>query len=584
MLVKDVDAMQPHIRAFVERAVTFTTCPECGGTRLSKEALSSTIKGCNIADVCAMQITDLADWVRELDEPSVAPLLAGLQHLMDSFAEIGLGYLSLDRPAGTLSGGEAQRTKMIRHLGSSLTDVTYVFDEPTIGLHPHDIERMNDLLLQLRDKGNTVLVVEHKPETIAIADHVVDLGPGAGSGGGTVCFEGTVEALRASDTITGRHLDDRATLKAEVRSSTGALEVRGASTNNLQDVDVDIPLGVLCVLTGVAGSGKSSLILGSVADREGVVVIDQGAIRGSRRSNPATYTGLLDPIRKAFAKANGVKPALFSANSEGACPTCNGAGVIYTDLGVMATVESTCEDCGGKRFQAAVLDYHFGGRDISEVLAMSVTEAEAFFGAGEARTPAAHTILAPARRRRARLPEPRPAADDAVGRRAPAAQAGDPHRREGRRVRPRRADHRPPPRRRRAAARPARPTRRRRQVRHRDRAPPGGHGPRRLDRRPRPGRRPRRRPDRVRGHPGRPRRRPLDAHRPAPRGLRRSLNDQPSTSSVIGATSRPSRTSRSASGAASSIVTRGAGLPGHSPATSNVVRGWGLAARSFGVL
>ena len=410
MLVKDVDAMQPHIRAFVERAVTFTTCPECGGTRLSKEALSSTIKGCNIADVCAMQITDLADWVRELDEPSVAPLLAGLQHLMDSFAEIGLGYLSLDRPAGTLSGGEAQRTKMIRHLGSSLTDVTYVFDEPTIGLHPHDIERMNDLLLQLRDKGNTVLVVEHKPETIAIADHVVDLGPGAGSGGGTVCFEGTVEALRASDTITGRHLDDRATLKAEVRSSTGALEVRGASTNNLQDVDVDIPLGVLCVLTGVAGSGKSSLILGSVADREGVVVIDQGAIRGSRRSNPATYTGLLDPIRKAFAKANGVKPALFSANSEGACPTCNGAGVIYTDLGVMATVESTCEDCGGKRFQAAVLDYHFGGRDISEVLAMSVTEAEAFFGAGEARTPAAHTILAPARRRRARLPQPRPAA------------------------------------------------------------------------------------------------------------------------------------------------------------------------------
>ncbi len=393
MLSKDVDAMQPHIRAFVERAVTFTTCPECDGTRLSKEARSSKIKGKNIADVCSMQISDLADWVRGLDEPSVAPLLTGLQHLLDSFAEIGLGYLSLDRPSGTLSGGEAQRTKMIRHLGSSLTDVTYVFDEPTIGLHPHDIERMNDLLLQLRDKGNTVLVVEHKPETIAIADHVVDLGPGAGTEGGTVCFEGTVEGLRGSDTITGRHLDDRATLKESVRSSSGALEVRGASTHNLQDVDVDIPLGVLCVVTGVAGSGKSSLIHGSVAGRDGVVVIDQGAIRGSRRSNPATYTGLLDPIRKAFAKANGVKPALFSSNSEGACPTCNGAGVIYTELGVMATVESTCEECEGKRFQASVLEYTLGGKDISEVLAMSVTEAEEFFGAGEARTPAAHKIL-----------------------------------------------------------------------------------------------------------------------------------------------------------------------------------------------
>ena len=393
MLSKDVDAMQPHIRAFVERAITFTTCPECDGTRLSKEARSSKIKGKNIADVCAMQISDLADWVRDLDEPSVAPLLTGLQHLLDSFAEIGLGYLSLDRPAGTLSGGEAQRTKMIRHLGSSLTDVTYVFDEPTIGLHPHDIERMNDLLLQLRDKGNTVLVVEHKPETIAIADHVVDLGPGAGTGGGKVCFEGTVEGLRASDTITGRHLDDRATLKESVRSSSGALEVRGASTHNLQDVDVDIPLGVLCVLTGVAGSGKSSLIHGSVAGRDGVVVIDQGAIRGSRRSNPATYTGLLDPIRKAFAKANGVKPALFSSNSEGACPTCNGAGVIYTELGVMATVESTCEECEGKRFQASVLEYTLGGQNIAEVLAMSVTEAEEFFGDGEARTPAAHKIL-----------------------------------------------------------------------------------------------------------------------------------------------------------------------------------------------
>ncbi|HKY16135.1 MAG TPA: excinuclease ABC subunit UvrA [Microthrixaceae bacterium] len=393
MLSKDVDALQPHIRAFVERAVTFTTCPECDGTRLSKEALSSKIEGRNIADVCSMQISDLADWVRDIDEPSVAPLLAGLQHLLDSFAEIGLGYLSLDRPAGTLSGGEAQRTKMIRHLGSSLTDVTYVFDEPSIGLHPHDIERMNDLLVQLRDKGNTVLVVEHKPEMIAIADHVVDLGPGAGTGGGTVCFEGTVEGLRSSDTTTGRHLDDRATLKESVRSSSGALEVRGASTNNLRDVDVDIPLGVLCVLTGVAGSGKSSLIDGSVSGRDGVVVVDQGAIRGSRRSNPATYTGLLDPIRKAFAKANGVKPALFSSNSEGACPACNGAGVIYTDLGVMATVESTCEDCGGKRFQAAVLEYTLGGRNIAEVLAMSVTEAEEFFGDGEAATPAAHKVL-----------------------------------------------------------------------------------------------------------------------------------------------------------------------------------------------
>jgi len=394
MLSKDREAMQPHIRAFVERAITFTTCPECEGTRLSPEARSSKIDGKNIADVCGMQISDLAGWVRGLDEPSVAPLLAGLRHLLDSFAGIGLGYLSLDRPAGTLSGGEAQRTKMIRHLGSSLTDVTYVFDEPTIGLHPHDIERMNNLLLQLRDKGNTVLVVEHKPETIAIGDHVVDLGPGAGTAGGTVCFEGTVEGLRGSDTTTGRHLDDRATLKESVRTPTGALEVRGASENNLQDVDVDIPLGVLCVLTGVAGSGKSSLIHGSVAGRDGVVVIDQGAIRGSRRSNPATYTGLLDPIRKAFAKANGVKPGLFSANSEGACPTCNGAGVIYTDLGVMATVESTCEDCGGKRFQAKVLEYHFGGKDISEVLAMPVTEAEKFFGEGEAKIPAAHKILA----------------------------------------------------------------------------------------------------------------------------------------------------------------------------------------------
>jgi excinuclease UvrABC ATPase subunit len=392
-LSKDVDALQPHIRAFVERAVTFTTCPGCNGTRLSKEARSSKIKGRNIADVGAMQISDLADWVRGVDEPSVAPLLIGLQHLLEGFTEIGLGYLSLDRPSGTLSGGEAQRTKMIRHLGSSLTDVTYVFDEPTIGLHPHDIERMNELLLQLRDKGNTVLVVEHKPETIAIADHVVDLGPGAGEEGGTVCFEGTVEGLRGSDTTTGRHLDDRATLKRSVRAPSGTLEIRGASTHNLRDVDIDVPLGVLCVVTGVAGSGKSSLIHGSVSGRDGVVVIDQGAIRGSRRSNPATYTGLLDPIRKAFAKANGVKPALFSSNSEGACPTCNGAGVIYTDLGVMATVESTCEECEGKRFQASVLEYTLGGRNIADVLAMSVTEAEEFFDDGEARTPAAHTIL-----------------------------------------------------------------------------------------------------------------------------------------------------------------------------------------------
>ncbi|GHJ53925.1 excinuclease ABC subunit A [Nonomuraea sp. TT08I-71] len=393
MLSKDVDSMQPHIRAFVERVVTFTTCPDCGGTRLNEAARSSKIAGISIADACAMQISDLAAWIRDLDEPSVAPLLAKLQHTLDSFVKIGLGYLSLNRPSGTLSGGEAQRTKMIRHLGSSLTDVTYVFDEPTIGLHPHDIQRMNELLLQLRDKGNTVLVVEHKPETIAIADHVVDLGPGAGTAGGEVVFEGTVEGLRASGTRTGRHLDDRAHLKPTVRTPSGRLEVRGADTHNLQNVDVDIPLGVLTVVTGVAGSGKSSLIHGSVSGRDGVVTVDQGAIRGSRRSNPATYTGLLDPIRKAFAKANGVKPALFSANSEGACPACNGAGVIYTDLAMMAGVATTCEECEGKRFQASVLEYHLGGRDISEVLAMSVNEAEEFFGAGEARTPAAHKIL-----------------------------------------------------------------------------------------------------------------------------------------------------------------------------------------------
>ncbi|CAN5435505.1 excinuclease ABC subunit UvrA [soil metagenome] len=392
-LSKDKEALQPHIRAFVERAVTFTTCPDCDGTRLSKEARSSKIKGINIADACAMQISDLAGWVREHKEPSVAPLLAALGETLDSFVEIGLGYLSLDRPSGTLSGGEAQRTKMIRHLGSSLTDVTYVFDEPTIGLHPHDIERMNDLLLQLRNKGNTVLVVEHKPETIAIADHAVDLGPGAGTAGGTICFQGSVEGLRASDTTTGRHLDDRTQLKAETRKPTGVLEIRGANRHNLQDVDIDLPLGVLVVVTGVAGSGKSSLIRGSVSGQDGVVSVDQGAIRGSRRSNPATYTGLLDPIRKAFAKANSVKPALFSANSEGACPNCNGAGVIYSDLAMMAGVATTCEVCEGKRFQAGVLDYKFGGKDISEVLAMQVAEAEEFFGVGEARTPGGHKIL-----------------------------------------------------------------------------------------------------------------------------------------------------------------------------------------------
>ncbi|MFD0883450.1 ATP-binding cassette domain-containing protein [Streptosporangium algeriense] len=392
-LAKDKEALQPHIRAFVDRAVTFTACPECGGSRLNEAARSSRIKGINIADACAMQISDLAKWVRGIEEPSVAPLLATLQQTLDSFVEIGLGYLSLDRPSGTLSGGEAQRTKMIRHLGSSLTDVTYVFDEPTTGLHPHDIQRMNGLLLRLRDKGNTVLVVEHKPEAIAIADHVVDLGPGAGTAGGTVCFEGTVEELRASGTLTGRHLDDRAALKEKVRTPTGVLEIRGATSHNLREVDVDIPLGVLVVVTGVAGSGKSSLVHGSIPAGAGVVSIDQGAIRGSRRSNPATYTGLLDPIRKAFAKANGVKPALFSANSEGACPNCNGAGVIYTDLAMMAGVATVCEECEGKRFQASVLDHHFGGRDISQVLAMSVSEAEQFFGSGEARTPAAHAIL-----------------------------------------------------------------------------------------------------------------------------------------------------------------------------------------------
>ncbi len=393
MLSKDKEAMQPHIRAFVERAVTFTTCPECEGTRLNDGARSSKIKGVSIADACSMQISDLADWVSGIRDESVAPLLSTLRHTLDSFVSIGLGYLSLERPSGTLSGGESQRTKMIRHLGSSLTDVTYVFDEPTVGLHPHDIQRMNELLVQLRDKGNTVLVVEHKPELIEIADHVVDLGPGAGSDGGEVTFEGTVKGLRGSKTVTGRHLDDRAALKPEVRTPSGTIEVRGANANNLKNVDVDIPLGTLVVVTGVAGSGKSSLLAGSVSGRDGVVSVDQGAIKGSRRSNPATYTGLLEPIRKAFAKENGVKPALFSANSEGACPNCNGAGVIYTDLGVMAGVETVCEVCEGKRFEATVLEYTFGGRNIAEVLSMPVSEAKSFFGPGESAIPAAHTIL-----------------------------------------------------------------------------------------------------------------------------------------------------------------------------------------------
>ncbi len=393
ILSKDVDALQPHVRAFVERAVVWLACPDCGGTRLSEGARSSKINGANIADACAMQISDLAEWVRGLDEPAVAPLLESLHRTLESLAEIGLGYLSLERSSGTLSGGEAQRLKMVRHLASSLTDVTYIFDEPTAGLHPHDIQRMNDLLLRLRDKGNTVLVVEHEPDTISIADHVVDLGPGAGTGGGTVCYEGTVAGLRASGTLAGRHLDDRAGPKETLREPTGALEIRGAKAHNLCDVDVDIPLGVLVVVTGVAGSGKSSLIGSSVSGRDGVVSVDQTPIRGSRRSNPATYSGLLDPIRKAFAKANGVKPALFSANSEGACPNCNGAGVVYTDLAIMAGVAATCEECEGKRFQASVLDHHLGGRDISEVLAMSVTEAEQFFGAGEAPIPAAHAIV-----------------------------------------------------------------------------------------------------------------------------------------------------------------------------------------------
>ncbi len=528
-LSKDVDALQPHIRAFVERAVTFTTCPECGGTRLSEAARSSRIAGVNIADACAMQISDLAEWVHTLDEPSVAPLLASLGESLDSFVEIGLGYLSLERPSGTLSGGEAQRTKMIRHLGSSLTDVTYVFDEPTIGLHPHDIQRMNGLLLRLRDKGNTVLVVEHKPEAIAIADHVVDLGPGAGTAGGEVVFEGTVEALRAGDTLTGRHLDDRARLKPSVRSSSAALEVRGADAHNLQAVDVDIPLGVLVVVTGVAGSGKSSLIHGSVSGRDGVVSIDQSAIKGSRRSNPATYTGLLDPIRKAFAKANGVKPALFSANSEGACPTCNGAGVIYTDLAMMAGVATPCEQCEGRRFLAEVLEYKLGGKDISEVLAMPVTEAEEFFGAGEAQTPAAHKILdrlADVGLGYLTLGQPLPTLSGGERQRLRlATRMGE---KGGVYVldEPTSGLHLADVEQLLALLDRLVDTR---QVGHRHRAPPGRDGARRLDHRPGSRSRPRRRPDRLRGHPGRPGGRPLHPDRRAPRGVHRHLTrDHPS--------------------------------------------------------
>ncbi|WP_242892984.1 ATP-binding cassette domain-containing protein [Actinomadura litoris] len=384
-LSKDKESLQPHIRAFVDRAVTFSTCRACEGTRLAPAALSSRIRGRNIAECSAMQISDLAAFVREIDDPSVAPVLAALRDILEALVEIGLGYLSLDRESTSLSGGESQRVKMVRHLGSSLTDVTYVFDEPTVGLHPHDIRRMNDLLLQLRDKGNTVLVVEHKPETIEIADHVVDLGPGAGAAGGRVCFTGDVAGLRASGTLTGRHLDHRARLREDVREPTGHLSITGANQHNLKDVDVDIPLGVLTVVTGVAGSGKSSLIHGSLPGRDGVVVVDQSAIRGSRRSNPATYTGLLDPVRTAFAKANGVKPALFSANSAGACPTCKGIGVTYTDLAMMAGVASVCEECAGKRYTPEVLTYKLRGKDISEVLAMPVAEARQFFTTGQAR-------------------------------------------------------------------------------------------------------------------------------------------------------------------------------------------------------
>ncbi|WP_329037763.1 excinuclease ABC subunit UvrA [Streptomyces sp. NBC_01725] len=388
ILVKDRDSMQAPVRAFVDRAVVFAECPSCGGSRLSAAALSSKVNGVNIAECSAMQISDLAEYVRKIDDAGVAPLLGNLRDLLESLVEIGLGYLSLDRVSSSLSGGEAQRVKMVRHLGSSLTDATYIFDEPTIGLHPHDIRRMNDLLLRLRDKGNTVLVVEHKPEVIAIADHVVDLGPGAGTAGGQICYTGDVAGLRASGTLTGRHLEHRARLRESVREPDGQLSIEGADLHNLKNVSVDIPTGVLSVITGVAGSGKSSLIHGYLSNRDGVVVADQSPIRGSRRSNPATYTGLLSPIRTAFAKANGVKAALFSANSEGACPNCNGLGLVYTDLAMMAGVASVCEECEGKRFTPQVLTYRLNGKNISEVLSMSVAEAYDYFPGGQA-----HAIL-----------------------------------------------------------------------------------------------------------------------------------------------------------------------------------------------
>ncbi len=517
---KDPDSLQPHIRDFVDRAATFTACPDCGGTRLSAAARSSKINGINIADACAMQISDLAAWLEDLDEPSAEPLLANLQHTLDSFVEIGLGYLSLDRASGTLSGGEAQRTKMIRHLGSALTDVTYVFDEPSIGMHPHDIQRMNNLLMQLRDKGNTVLVVEHKPEMIEIADHVVDLGPGAGTGGGEIVFEGSVDELRASDTITGRHLDDRAALKPSVRTSSQVLEVRGAGTHNLKDVDVDIPLGILVVVTGVAGSGKSSLIHGSVSNRDGVVAVDQTPIRGSRRSNPATYTGMLDSIRKQFANANGVKAGLFSPNSDGACPSCNGAGVIYTQLGFMDTVATTCEECEGKRFDTSVLEYKLAGQRYQRGARHACHR-----GAGVLRRREGKDTGRPQNpyadgRCRARLSEPRSAADNPLWRRTPTLEAGHPDGRGGWDLRTRRADQWAPSRRCRPPARSSRPARRFGQVGHSDLAPSGGDGPRRLDHRPRSRCRARRRPGGVRGHPGRPGGSSFDPHRRASRRVR----------------------------------------------------------------
>ncbi|MDN6123055.1 MAG: excinuclease ABC subunit UvrA [Brevibacterium sp.] len=392
-LSKDRDAMQKHVREFVDRAVVYTQCPECEGTRLNAAARGSRLAGLSIAEACAMQISDLLDWLVQVDSGGVRPLVRSLAADVQAFVDIGLGYLSLDRSAGSLSGGEAQRIKLVRHLGSALTDVTYIFDEPTIGLHPHDIEAMNGLLIALRDKGNTVLVVEHKPETIRIADHVVDLGPGAGTAGGEICFIGTVAELTVSDTLTGKHLNDRAQVKTTPREPTGRLEIRGAATHNLRDVDVDVPLGVITAVTGVAGSGKSTLIAESLRHRDGVILIDQAPIKGSRRSNPATYTGMLEPIRKAFAKVNGVKPALFSANSKGACPVCNGAGIIYSDLGMMAGMSAPCDVCEGKGFQAEVLEYTLAGKNIRQVLDLSVTAAVEYFAAGESRIPAVSTII-----------------------------------------------------------------------------------------------------------------------------------------------------------------------------------------------